>query len=155
MLYILAAFVSVVAGVLLKGLIHLSLGEITIILVVPVMLLYKLLGNRPSFLIYGGLVAGLLGGFAAFWAYVVVPIQYYYELWGWLGIAGGTVAVLLLPAQLIMFLAVAYFKGGAAGYLGNFFGGIAFALAGMFLFNSAFSMPIWRYLWKKRRENTV
>lgn len=149
MLYVIVAFVAVVVGVFLKGLFHLSLGEITIILAVPLMFIYKLLGNRPSFLMYGGIVAGLLGGFTAFWAYVVIPIQYYYDLWGWLGIAGGIVAVLLLPAQLIMFLAVAYLKGGAAVYLGNFFGGIAFALAGMFLFNSAFSLPIWRYFWKK------
>jgi len=137
----------------LKGLMHLSLGEITIILAVPVMFLFKLFGNRPSFFTYGGLLAGILGGVAAFWAYVVVPIQYYYELWGWLGIAGGIVAVLLLPVQLIMFLVVAYIKGGAAVYLGNFFGGIAFAIAGMLLFNSAFSMPFWRYFWKKKRED--
>ena len=155
MLYVLAAFVAVVGGVLLKGLLHLSLGEITIALAVPVMLLYKLLGNRPSFFVYVGMVAGFLGGFAALWAYVVVPTQYYYQIWGWPGIVGGIIAVILVPAQLVLFLVVAFLKGGAAVYLGNFFAGICFGLAGMLLFNSAFSMSIWSYFLKKKRSEAV
>jgi hypothetical protein len=155
MLYVLAAFVAAVAGVLLKGLLHLSLGEILISLAVPVMLLYKLFGNRPSFFVYAGMIAGFLGGFAALWAYVVVPIQYYYQIWGWLGIVGGIVAVLLLPAQLILFLVVAFLKGGAAVYLANFFAGICFGLAGLLLFSSAFSMPIWSYFLRKKRSEAI
>ena len=150
MLYVLAAFAAVVAGILLKGLLYLSLGDILISLAVPVMLLYKLFGNRPSFFIYVGMIAGILGGFAVLWAYIIVPIQYYYQVWGWLGIVGGIVATLLLPVQLILFLVVTYIKGGAAMYLGNFFAGLCFGLAGLSLFNSAFSMPIWSYFLRKK-----
>ncbi|MGH8670709.1 MAG: hypothetical protein ACREUA_01545 [Burkholderiales bacterium] len=152
--YIGAALVAVAIGVLLKGLFKLAFVEWVIILAVPEVLLYKLLGNRPPAFGIAGMLAGVLGCLVALWAYVVVPTQYYYELWGWLGIAGGIVAALLFPTQLIMFAAVAYFNGGAAAYFGNFFAELAFALAGMLLFYSAYSMPIWKYFWRKWRKGS-
>lgn len=146
MLYILVGLVAAVIGVLMKGLSHLSLADVAVLIAIPLVFLYKLFGNRPSFLIYAAVLGSFAGGVSAFWGYVIIPIQYYYSLWGWVGIVAGVIAVLLLPAQLVLFLVVAFFKGGAAVYVGNFLSGICFGLGGLFLFNSAFGKSPWSWL---------
>jgi len=155
MLNVLGAFVLSGIGVFLIGLLHLSLAEITVVLAVPVMFLYKLFGNRPSFFVLGGVAGGIAGSLAAFWAYVVVPIQYYYDIWGWPGVVGGIVAVILVPAQLILFLAVAIIKGGALVHIFKFFGGICLGSAGILLFNSGFSTPMWSVFFKRKSNGAV
>lgn len=146
MLKVLGAFVAVILAILMKGLMNLSLGDMSLILAVPLMFLYKVLGNRPAFLIYVGFFCGFLGGWAFLWGYIVAPIQYYYSLWGWSGVVAGIIATILLPFQLLLFFAVAFFKGGAAEYIGKFLSGVFFAIAGLLrllLWSSVFSVSPW------------
>ncbi len=152
MLKVLGAFVAVVLAIFMEGLRNLSLGDMLLILAVPIMFVYKLLGNRPAFLIYVGIFCSFLGGWAFLWGYIVVPTQYYYSVWGWPGIVGGVVAAILLPLQLLMFFAVAYFKGGAAEYIGKFLSGVFFSIAGLMLWFSSFSASPWE---RFRRRNAV
>ena len=156
MLYVVAAFGLSAVGILMKGLLHLSLADVVVILALPVMFLYKLLGNRPSFFAFGGIIGSFAGGISAFYGYVIVPIQYYYELWGWMGVVLGVVAFLLfIIPELILFLVVAYIKGEAAVYIGEFFSGICFGIAGVCLLNSAFSWSIWSRFSRKKSDEAL
>ena len=150
MLKVLGAFVAVVAAILMKGLLNLAFTEILLTLAVPLIFLYKCLGNRPAFLVYVGFAAGFFGGLAFVFGYIVVPIQYYYAVWGWPGVVGGVIATILLPFQLVLFFAVAFFKGGAAVYIGKFISGVLFAIAGGLLFASCFSASPWARFQRKR-----
>lgn len=86
---------------------------------------------------------GAFGGAgAAFWGYVIVPIQYYYSVWGWGGVVVGVIAAILLPLELVLFFVVAFFKGGAAEYMGKFLAGICFGFVGLFLFNGEISVEL-------------
>lgn len=152
MIKVFVALTITVIGVLLKGLLNLSLAEILMIAMIPFVFLYKLLGNRPGFLIFAAALGAFAGGVSAFWGYVIVPIQYYYSVWGWGGVVAGVIAALLLPLEFFLFLGVAFFKGGAAAYIGKFFGGICFGLAGLFLFHSAASESPWSWLSRQKSE---
>ena len=152
MLQVLIALVLTVVGVLMKGLLNLSLAEVALLLAAPCVFLYKLFGNRPGFLVYAAMIGAFGGGIAAFWGYVIVPIQYYYSVWGWGGVIAGVIAAILLPLELVLFFAVAYFKGGAAIYIGKFLAGICFGFAGLFLFNGAFAKSPWSWLSKRKRD---
>lgn len=149
MLKVLGAFVLAAIAVAMKGVLNLSLGDILLILAVPFVFLYKLLGNRPEVLAYVGFFAGFLGALAFIAGYVVVPIQYYYSLWGWFGVAAGIIATILLPFQLLFFFGVAFFKGGAAIYLGKFISGVLFAVSGLLLFTSVHSTSPWERFRRK------
>lgn len=144
MLYIIAALFFSVVGVLLKGLMNLSIGELGVLLGIPVIFFYKLLGNRPSFLAIASWPIAICAGGAGIYAYFIVPMLYYYKLWGYFGIFIGIVAAILVPIEAILFLGVALFKGGAVLYICHFFAGISFAMAGLCLFNSTFTPSIWR-----------
>lgn len=152
MLQVLIALVLTVIGVLMKGLLHLSFAEIVLLLAVPCVFFYKLFGNRPGFLVYAAMIGALCGGIAGFYGYVVVPIQYYYLVYGWGGVIAGLIAAILLPLELVLFFIVAYFKGGAAVYIGNFLAGICFCFAGIFLFNGAFAQSPWRWLSQRKGD---
>jgi hypothetical protein len=152
MLQVLMAFVLSVIGVLLKGLLNLTLAEVALFFAVPCVFFYKLFGNRPGFLVYVAMIGALGGAGAAFYGYVIVPIQYYYSVWGWIGVIAGVIAAILLPLELVLFFAVAYFKGGAAVYIGKFLAGICFGFAGIFLFNSAFAKSPWRWLSQRKSD---
>ena len=143
MLKVIGALVAVVLAILMKGLLNLTLGDMLLIVAVPLMFFYKLFGNRPGFLIYVGFASGFLGGWAFIWGYIVVPIQYYYSVWGWPGVVGGVIATILLPFQLLLFFAVAFFEGGAAEYIGKFISGVLFAIGGMLLWLSVLSASPW------------
>lgn len=149
MLKVFGGFVAAVLAILMKGLWNLSLGEMLLIMAIPLMFLYKLFGNRPTFLLYVGFFSGFLGGWAFIWGYIVVPIQYYYSLWGWSGVAVGVIATILLPFQLLLFFAVAFIKGGAAEYIGRFISGVLFAVTGTLLWLSALSTSPWERLRRK------
>jgi len=152
MVKVLVALVIAAVGVLLKGLLNLSLADVLVVLAIPFVFLFKLFGNRPGFLVYAAMLGGFAGGVSVFWGYVIVPIQYYYSLWGWSGVAAGVIAAVLLPLEFFLFLGVAFFKGGAAEYMGKFFGGICFGLSGLFLFNSALSRSPWSWLARRKGE---
>lgn len=143
MLKVLGAFVLATIAIVMKGILNLSLGDMLLILAVPFVFLYKLLGNRPAVLSYVGIFAGFLGALAGIGGYIVVPIQYYYSLWGWSGVAAGIIATILLPFQLLLFFGVAFFKGGAAIYMGKFISGVLFAVSGLLLYKSIFSASLW------------
>jgi hypothetical protein len=155
MIKIFIAFIITIIGILLKGLWNLSLAEMLVFAMVPFVFLYKLFGNRPSFLIYAAIIGSFAGGVSAFCGYVIVPIQYYYSVWGWGGVITGIIATLLLPLEFFLFLGVAFFKGGAAAYIGKFFGGICFGLVGLFLFQSAISQSPWYWLSRRRTETNL
>lgn len=152
MIKVFVALVIAMIGVLLKGLLNLSLAEILVVAMIPFVFLYKLFGNRPGFLIYAAMLGSFAGGVSAFWGYVIVPIQYYYSVWGWGGVVAGVIAALLLPLEFFLFLGVAFFKGGAAEYVGKFFGGLCFGFAGLFLFLSAVSQSPWSWLSRRKDE---
>jgi len=152
MLYVLGSFILAAAGVLLKGLLNLSLSDVFVVLAIPMMLVFKVLGNRPAFFVYVAMLAGFAGGISFLYGYVIIPIRYYYGIWGWGGVVGGVLASLLLPFQLIIFLSVAYFKGGAVVYIGDFFAGILFGFAGLLLYLSPFTGSIWARLFHKGRN---
>jgi len=152
MLQVLIALVLTVIGVLMKGLLNISLAEVALLLSVPCVFFYKLFGNRPGFLVYAAMIGALSGGVAAFYGYVIVPIQYYYSVYGWGGVIAGIIAAILLPLELVLFFAVAYFKGGAAVYIGKFLAGICFGVAGIFLLNGAFTRSPWRWLSQRRSD---
>lgn len=155
MLQVLIALVLTVIGVLMKGFLNLSLAEVALLLAVPCVFFYKLFGNRPGFLVYAAMIGALGGGVAAFYGYVIVPIQYYYSVWGWGGVIAGVIAAILLPLELVLFFAVAYFKGGAAVYVGKFLAGICFGFAGIFLFSGAFAKSPWRWLLQRKSDIDV
>ena len=146
----LVALVIAAVGVLLMGLVNLTLVEVLVIVAVPFVFLFKLFGNRPAFLRYAGVLGAFAGAVSAFWGYVIVPIQYYYVLWGWGGVAAGVIATILLPLEFFLFLGVAFFKGGAAEYVGKFFGGICVGLSGQLLLNSAISQSPWSWLARRK-----
>ncbi len=152
MIKVFVALVIAVIGILLKGLWNLSLAEMLVVAMIPFVFLHKLFGNRPSFLIYAAILGAFAGGVSAFWGYVIVPIQYYYSVWGWGGVVAGIIAALLLPLEFFLFLGAAFFKGGAAAYIGKFFGGICFGLAGLFLFHSGASQSPWHWLSRRKAE---
>ena len=143
MLKVFASLVVMVAAILLVGIWQVTLGGVALIVTWPLVFLYKLLGNRPGFLIYVGFLAGFLGGLAFIWGYIFVPIQYYYSLWGWGGVFVGVLATILLPFQLFLFFGVALFKGGAAIYIGNFLSDVLFGISGLLLYMSIFSASPW------------
>ena len=152
MVNLLVGLIIAIVGVLLKGLLNLSVADFLVILAIPFVFLFKLFGNRPGFLVYASMVGAFAGGISAFSGYIVVPIQYYYSLWGWGGVVTGVIAAILLPLEFFLFFGVALVKGGAAEYMGKFFGGICFGLAGLFLFNSAFSQSPWSWFSKRKGE---
>ena len=152
MLQVLIALVLAVIGVLMEGLLNLSLAATALLLAAPCVFFYKLFGNRPSFLVYTAIIGAFGGGIAAFWGYVVVPIQYYHSVWGWGGVVAGVIAAILLPLEFVLFFAVAYFKGGAAVYIGKFLAGVCFGFASLFLFNGAFATSPWSWLSKRKRD---
>jgi hypothetical protein len=152
MLQILIALLLIVVGILIKGLLNLSLYEVALLLATPCVFLYKLFGNRPSFLIYAAMIGAFGGGISAFFGYVIVPIQYYYSICGWSGVVAGIAAAIPLPLGLIIFFAVACFKGGAAVYIGDVLAGICFGLAGHFLFVSALIKSPWSWLSRTNRK---
>ncbi len=152
MVKVLVALVIAAVGVLMKGLLNLSLADVLVVLAIPFVFLFKLFGNRPGFLVYAAMLGAFAGGVSVFWGYVIVPIQYYYSLWGWGGVAAGVIAAVLLPLEFFLFLGVAFFKGGAAEHMGKFFGGICFGLSGLFLFNSALSQSPWSWLARRKGE---
>lgn len=155
MLQILIALVLTVIGVLMKGLLNLSFAEVALLLAVLCVFFYKLFGNRPGFLVYAAMIGALGSGVAVFYGYVIVPIQYYYWVWGWSGVIAGVIAAILLPLEIVLFIAVAYFKGGAAVYIGKFLAGICFGLAGLFLFNGVFAKSPWRWLSQRKSDTDV
>jgi hypothetical protein len=152
MIRIFVAFAFAVVGILLQGLLRMSIAEGIVVLTLPIVLLYKLLGNRPHFLIYFVFVAIFAGALAGIHGYIIVPIQYYYSVWGWPGVIAGIIATLLLPLQIVLFLGVALIKGGGAEYIAKFFGGLCFALSAAFVAHGAFSVSPWSKLanWRKR-----
>jgi hypothetical protein len=152
MLQVLIALVAAVIGVLIKGLLNLSLAEVALLLAIPFVFLYKLFGNRPGFLVFAAMIGAFSGGAAAFWGYMIVPIQYYYSLWGWRGVVAGVIAAVLLPLELVLFFVVAFFKGGAAEYIGKFLAGICFGFAGLFLFSGAVAKSPWSWLPRGKGE---
>lgn len=99
MLQILIALVLTVIGVLMKGLLNLSFAEVALLLAVLCVFFYKLFGNRPGFLVYAAMIGALGSGVAFFYGYVIVPIQYYYWVWGWSGVIAGVIAAILLPLE--------------------------------------------------------
>lgn len=149
MLKVFGAFVAAVLAILMKGLINLSLGEMLLILAIPFMFLYKVFGNKPAFLLFVGFFSGVLGAWDFIWGYIVIPIQYYYSLWGWSGVAAGVIATILLPFQLLLFFAVAFFKGGAAEYVGRFIAGVLFGITGLLLWISTLSASPWERFRRK------
>jgi len=152
MLQVLIALIVAFLGVLMKGLLNLSLAEVALLFMIPFVFLYKLFGNRPGFLVYAAVIGAFGGGGAAFWGYVIVPIQYYYSLWGWGGVIAGVIAAILLPLELVLFFVVAFLKGGAAEYIGKFLAGICFGFAGFLLLNGAFAKSPWSWLSRRKRE---
>lgn len=152
MLQVLIALVLAVVGLLMEGLVNLSLAATLLLLAIPCTLLYKIFGNRPSYLVFAAIVGTIGGGIAAFWGYVVVPIQYYHSVWGWGGVVAGVIAALLLPLEFVLFFAVAYFKGSATIYIGKFLAGICFGFSSLFLFNGAFAKSPWSWLSKRKRD---
>ena len=152
MVKVFVALVLAVIGVLMKGLMNLSLADMFVFLMIPLVFLYKLLGNRPGFFAHAATLGMFAGGMSAFFGYVVAPIQYYYSVWGWGGAIAGIVAALLLPLEFFLFLGVAFFKGGAANYMGQFFGGIFFGLTGFILYYGAVSESPWNSLFRRKGE---
>lgn len=152
MVKVLIAIVIATIGLLMKGLLNFSLADVLVILMIPFVFLYKLFGNRPSFLLYAAMLGAFAGGVSAFWGYIIIPIQYYYSLWGWGGVVAGVIAAFLLPLEFFLFLGVAFFKGGAAEYIGRFFGGICFGFAGTLLFWGAASRSPWNWLTRRKGE---
>ncbi len=151
MIKVCIALALAVVGVLMKGLLHLSLVDAVLVLMIPFVFLYKLLGNRPHLLVYAGMLGAFAGAASFFYGYIIVPIQYYYSIWGWSGVVAGVIAALLLPLEFFLFLGVAFFKGGAAVYIGKFIGGICFGISGWLLFVGAVSQSPWSWL-SRRKE---
>lgn len=149
MIKVVLASVLILGAIALKGIVNLALGDMLLSMAAPVLLFYKLLGNRPHFLMYVGFAAGLLGGAAFLWGYIAIPLQYYYSVWGWWGVLAGVVATLLFPVQILLFLGVAFVKGGAWLYVGKFITELLFAVAGALLFASSTSASPWaRFRWR-------
>jgi hypothetical protein len=153
MIKVLFGLALVLVAIVLKGLVNITLGDVLLLLAAPILLVYKMLGNRPSFFVYVGFLAGLLGAAAFVCGYIVVPLQYYYSLWGWYGVVAGVVATLLLPVQLFLFLGVALIKGDAWLYVGKFITEVIFGFAGMLLFASCLSASPWERF-RKRDADT-
>lgn len=126
-------------GIILKGLLNLSLAELLLILMIPVIIIYKISGSSKTSFAYAAFIAAFAGGLSALWAYIIVPIQYYHAIWGLKGIVVGIIATILLPLQFFLFLFVALFKGGAFLYICKFFAGIFFGLSGFFAFKTIIS----------------
>lgn len=153
MLQVIFALALTVIGVLMTGYIHLSLAEVVLLLAAPCVFIFKLFGNRPRFLVFAAYIGAICGGLAFFEGYVVVPIHYYYSVWGWGGVIAGIIAAILLPLEFVLFFAAAYFKGGAADYIGMFLAGICFGFAGLFLFNGVCAKSPWGWLSKFKRDH--
>ena len=153
MIQVLIAIFFIIAGVLMKGLINLSFSEIIIVLSVPCVFIYKLFGNRPSFLVFAGMLGAFCGGIAGFYGYIVVPIQYFYSIWGGGGIVVGVIAAILLPINWLIFLFVAYLKGSATVYIAKFVAGVCFGLAGVLIFNGSISKSPWSWLFPRKGGN--
>jgi hypothetical protein len=128
------AVVMAIAGVLLVGLLNLSIANMAVILVIPFVFIFKLFGDRPLLFAYATYIGVLAGGVSMFHGYILVPIQYYYGIWGWGGVAAGVVAAILLPLEAVLFLVTAYIKGGSGHYVGQFLGGICFGIAALLVF---------------------
>lgn len=148
MIKVLVAFVVAIAGILLVGLLNLSIANVVVVFAVPFVFLFKLLGNRPLFFVYAAFIAAFAGGVSVFFGYIVAPIEYYFSIWGWVGVVAGVIAAILLPLQLFLFLSVAFLKGGAGVYLGQFLGGLCFGISGFLLYVGATSQSPWRWLSK-------
>lgn len=85
MLQVIIAFVFAVVGILMKGLLNLSLAYVAVSFAIPIVFLYKLFGNRQCFLLYAAIIGAFAGGVSAFYGCVIVPIQYYYSIWDGVG----------------------------------------------------------------------
>jgi hypothetical protein len=145
--YGLVALVVAFVGVLMKGFVNLALADIVVILMIPLVLIYKLLGNRPAFLEYAGIVGLVAGISAGWWGVLVVPIQYLYSIWGW---SGASVGAILAPVSPVIFLGVAFWKGGAVEYVGKFLAGSCFAATGLLLMRGAVGKSSWSWLASSR-----
>lgn len=74
MLQVIIAFVFAVVGILMKGLLNLSLAYVAVSFAIPIVFLYKLFGSRQCFLLYAAIIGAFAGGVSAFYGYVIVPI---------------------------------------------------------------------------------
>lgn len=151
MLLVLASFVIAVVGLLLTGVMNLTLANALVLLALPFVFVYKLLGNRPSILFIAAVLGAIGGGLSAFWGYFVVPTLYYFTLWGWSGVVIGVIAGLLIPLQAVLFIGAAIVNGDAGVYVGKFLGGLCFGLTGMLMFRGAAAQSPWRWLARRKQ----
>jgi hypothetical protein len=136
------AIVIVTVGLLVEGLINVSVADILVVLAIPFVCLYRLLGRRPRFLRYVGNVAMFAGAVSAIYGFAWAPTRYYYGLWGWSGILLGVIAAVVVPLQPIVLLATAFIKGGAAIPIAKLLSGICFGIAGRLLSIASATPPI-------------
>lgn len=142
---ILPSALLVVIGVLFKGTINISIADLGVVACVPTMVFLRLIGNRPFIAAWVvATVAGFCGAASFIYAYVVIPTRFYMGLWGnaW-GLLVGAVATILEPAQLILFLVIAYIKEGSLVPVCHFCSGLCFGLAALLSFNSITLPTIW------------
>lgn len=127
------------AAIFVRGLDDSSYGELLLLLLSLLAFVYRAFGGRPSLLSFAPIFGAYLAGFGFLWCYVVVPIQYYYSLWGWFGALVGVIAA---PFEVGLFPAIALLKGGSALYVARFISGILSGIAGIFLFHCAHNIPL-------------
>lgn len=146
MFHLVLGTVLLIGGVALKGLINLTLPEMVLFLGPPILLIYKLLNNHPSFLVHGLWLFGLCGSLAGLNSEIFVPTIYYYQHWGLMGVALGIVTGVLIPIQIVLFPIIAILKGKAIVAVCHFFAKFLFLGSGLVFYRAFLTPPLWTSL---------